>query len=83
MSLRGPISASSHPNNTALFKEINVVVGASGLAAQCPIWPVRDFNVRPSAPEAKSLPLDQLDGLRFLLYRKSRVFNVLNEQKMS
>ena len=29
------------------------------LAAMCPIWPVRDLNVKPPAPEMNTLPLDR------------------------
>ena len=32
------------------------------LAALCPIWPARDLNLRPFAPETNVLPLDQLAG---------------------
>ena len=28
----------------------------------CPIWPVRDLNLRPPAPETNALPLNQLAG---------------------
>ena len=34
--------------------------GGEPLATLCPIWPVRDLNLRPPAPETNALPLDQL-----------------------
>ena len=34
--------------------------GGKPLATLCPIWPVRDLNLRPPAPETNALPLDQL-----------------------
>ena len=36
--------------------------GGEPLATLCPIWPARDLNLRPPAPETNALPLDQLAG---------------------
>ena len=36
------------------------------LATLCPIWPARDLNLRPPAPETNALPLDQLAGARIV-----------------
>ena len=36
---------------------------AEPLATLCPIWPVRDLNLRPLAPQTNVLPLDHLAGL--------------------
>ena len=57
----GPISASLHSGNTALFEEISQrwrAVGSteSGLTA-------RDLNLRPPTLETNALPLDQLAGI--------------------
>ena len=37
--------------------------GGEPLATLCPIWPARDLNLRPPAPETNVLPLDKLAGL--------------------
>ena len=39
--------------------------GGELLATLCSIWPARDLNLRPPAPETNALPLDQLTGLLF------------------
>ena len=36
--------------------------GGEPLATLCLIWPARDLNLRPPAPETNALPLDQLAG---------------------
>ena len=36
--------------------------GGEPLATLCLIWPARDVNLRPPAPETNALPLDQLAG---------------------
>ena len=35
--------------------------GGEPLATLCPIWPARDLNLGPPAPETNALPLDQLE----------------------
>ena len=52
----GPISASLRPGNTAPFEEISQQWRIA-LAKLCPIWPARDMNLRPPAPETNALPL--------------------------
>ena len=49
----GPISASLRPGNTLLLKKF--CCGGKSLAALCPIWPARDLNLRPLAPETNAL----------------------------
>ena len=56
--LAGPISASLRPGNPAPFKYMSQRLLAVG--NMCPIWPARDLNLQPSAPEKKALPLNQL-----------------------
>ena len=48
------------PRQHSFFRR-NVAVAASRWQ-YCPIWPARDLNLRPPAPETKALPLDQLAG---------------------
>ena len=36
--------------------------GDEPLATLCPIWPIRDLNLRPAARKTNALPLDQLTG---------------------
>ena len=38
------------------------------MATLCPIWPARDLNLKPPAPETNALPLDQLAGPRLHLW---------------
>ena len=66
----GPISASLPLGDTNRFEKMLQL-----LATLCPIWPARDLNLRPSAPEKNALPLDQvgnlwpeLSFLRFAVY---------------
>ena len=54
----GPISASLHPGNTAPFFK-KCCSGGEPLATLCPMWPARDLNLRPPAPETNALRLDQ------------------------
>ena len=54
--LAGLISASLRPRNTASFEEMS----QREQATICLIWPFKNLNLRPSAPETNALPLDQL-----------------------
>ena len=42
--------------------------GGEPLATLCPIWPARDLNLRPPAPETNALPLDQLCNCIFQMW---------------
>ena len=52
-------------------------VGGELLATLCSIWPARDLNLRPPAPETNAFPLDQLAGLKYSLLLQFPVFSVV------
>ena len=57
--LAGPISASLHLQAAELLST-KYRNGGEPLATLCPIWPTRDLNLRPLAPETNALSLDLL-----------------------
>ena len=59
--MAGPISALFRQRATQLLSKKCCSDGES-LATLCPIWPTQDLNLRPPAPKANELPLDQLAG---------------------
>ena len=63
-SWRGPSSHHCARATQLLSKKCRS--GGEPLATLCPIWPARDLNLRPPAPETNALPLDQLAGLFYL-----------------
>ena len=59
-SLRGPF-----PRRCFRAKQLfsnKCRTGDKPLITLCPIWPARDLNLRPFAPETNAFPLDQLAG---------------------
>ena len=51
--------------------------GGEPLATLCPIWPVRELNLRPPAPETNALPLDQLSLFQMIPFFFLRNFLAL------
>ena len=54
--------------------------GGKLLTTLCPIWPSRDLNLTPPAPETNKLPLDQLAG-NFLELDEKFFWNVAKYTK--
>ena len=68
-SLRGPSPCHCAHATQLLLKKCRS--GGETLATLlCPIWPTRDLNLRPPAPETKGLPLDQLAGALVIWLRE-------------
>ena len=59
-SLRGPSPRHCARATQLLSKKCRS--RGESLATLCPILPARDLSLRPPAPEANALPLDQLAG---------------------
>ena len=64
-SLRGP--SPRHCARATQLLSKKCCSGGEPLAALCLIWPARDLNLKPPAPETNALPLDQLAGFFCLL----------------
>ena len=77
MSWRGPSLSHCSRSTPLLSKKYRS--GGEPLATLSPIWPARDLNIRPPAPEMNESTLDQLAGIskHFKITRKQRSIRIL------